>query len=175
MAHSHNCLLRSLNALVLQTPCIPDSTLPGYNPVDVSDLLFYASAWAKMVDHHHHTEETCMFPLIEELANEPGLLSHARDQHAGFHDGLERLREYADEMRKEPERYRTEALMGIVKGFEGSLVEHLREEIGEILALERLDSAGLMKCWKQAEEVAKAKGKIAYLVSRLAHGPVLSR
>jgi len=106
-----------------------------------------------------------MFPLIEKLAQQPGLLSHARDQHAGFHDGLERLKEYADEMREKPNEYRTEALMGIIREFEGSLVEHLREEIGEILALERLDSAGLMKCWKQAEEVAKAKGKITYLVS----------
>jgi len=72
---------------------------------------------------------------------------------------------YADEMRGRPEEYRTEALMGIIKGSEGSLVEHPREETGEILALERLDSAGLMKCWKQAEEVAQAMGKIAYLVS----------
>ena len=57
MAHSHNCLLRSLNALILQSPYIPDSTSPNYNPADVRDLLFFASAWAKMVDHHHHTEE----------------------------------------------------------------------------------------------------------------------
>jgi len=72
---------------------------------------------------------------------------------------------YADEMRGRPEEYRTEALMGIIKGFEGSLVEHLTEEIGEILKLERLDSGGLMGCWNRAEELAKARGKIAYLVS----------
>jgi len=64
----------------------------------------------------------------------------------GFCEGLERLKVYAEEMRGKPEAHRTETLQEIIKGFKGSLVEHLIEEIREILALERLDSERSMKC-----------------------------
>lgn len=77
MTHSHNRLLRGLNAITLQAPCITSFSQANYNDQDVKDLLFFVESWVKMVDHHHRTEETCMFPEIEQLANEPGLLSHA--------------------------------------------------------------------------------------------------
>lgn len=106
MTHSHNCLLRGLNAIVLQAPCIPSAGRTNYNEEDVKDLLFFVESWVKMVDHHHHTEETCMFPEIEQLANEPGLLSHPQHQHEEFHDGLESLGKYATEMQQTPREYR---------------------------------------------------------------------
>jgi len=128
-------------------PCIIDSTSPSYPPADVSDILFSPPPRQKWsITTTNHTEGSCIFPLIEQFANEPVLLSHARDQHVGFCEGLERLKVYAEEMRGKPEAHRTETLQEIIKGFKGSLVEHLIEEIREILALERLDSERSMKC-----------------------------
>ena len=74
MAHSHNCLLRGLNAICLQAPHVPEPGQPRCSSQDVRDLLYYVAYWVKTVEWHYHTEETVMFPGIEEFAGEPGLL-----------------------------------------------------------------------------------------------------
>lgn len=120
-----------------------------------------------MVDHHHHTEETVIFPGIEALAAKPGLLSGPAHQHEEFHGGLVKLREYAERVENTPEEYRWEDMKGMIDGFADKLVEHLREEVDVFLGFEGmgLDSAGLRKTWDEAERVAKANGEIALLVS----------
>ena len=165
MAFSHNCLLRGLNAIMLQAPHIPPSTSPTYSAQDVRDLLFYVGSWVKTVEWHHHTEETCMFPGIEEFTNEPGIMEGPKGQHEKFTHGLESLLRYAQETK--PEDYRWEGADGmksIIDQFTPSLTKHLYEEIDVFLTLGRLDSKGLRAAWDAAEEVAKAKGKFYMLV-----------
>lgn len=167
MAYSHNCLLRGLNSIMLQAPAITESGQSGYKSEDVQDLLFFVESWVKTVDHHHHTEETTMFPMIEEMAGSPGLLSGPQHQHEEFHDGLESLGQYAAKTQGSPADYKWETMKKIIDGFAPSLTQHLYEEIDVFLSFDRLDSAGLRVCWDKAEEVAKANGKIAFLVCHL--------
>ena len=165
MAHSHNCFIRGLNSIILQAPCIVDSSSPAYIEGDVQDLLFFTGTWVKTVEWHHHTEETCMFPLIEKMAQQPGLLEGPRHQHDEFTPGMNRLLAYCEATK--PEMYRWEGEGGmkeIIDGFTEPLMNHLREEIDSILALKKFDSDELLKCWREAEKVAKGTGKIGMLV-----------
>lgn len=171
MAYSHNCLLRGLNAIILQAPHVPPAGSPGYSARDVRDLLFYVASWVKTVEWHHHTEETCMFPGIEAFTGQPGIMDGPKGQHEEFTPGLERLLRYAQETK--PEDYRWEGPGGmkeIIDSFAPSLTKHLYEEIDVFLAFGHLDSEGLRRCWDEAEEVAKAKGKLYMLVGCLPAG-----
>jgi hemerythrin-like domain-containing protein len=170
MAYSHNCLLRGLNAIVQQAPHVPDISQPGYMVQDVKDLLFYVHSWTKTVDHHHYTEETTMFPLIEKLAGKPGLMSGPHQQHEEFHDGLVTLQEYAVSHNERPDEYQWSAMKAIIDGFAPTLFKHLTEEIDIILDLEKTcDSDGLRKVWAEAEAVAKANGNLSMLVSLVSY------
>ncbi|KAL9115818.1 MAG: hypothetical protein Q9227_000186 [Pyrenula ochraceoflavens] len=165
MALSHNCLLRGLNAILQQGPHVPSFSDPNYKAQDVKDFLFYVASWVKTVEWHHHTEETCMFPGIEAFSGQPGLLQGSKEQHEEFTPGLERLLEYAQHT--DPAEYIWEGNGGmqkIIDGFTASLTNHLYEEIDVFLGMGNLDSKGLRKCWDDAEEVAKAKGKFYMLV-----------
>lgn len=166
MAYSHNCLLRGLNAIILQAPHIAPAGSPGYAEQDVRDLLFYVAAWVKTVEHHHHTEETCLFPEIEAFTGRPGLLNGPKGQHEEFRSGLERLLRYVQETR--PEDYRWEGgggMKSIIDSFAPSLTRHLYEEIDVFIqTLREFDSDGSRACWDKAEQVAKATGNISLLV-----------
>lgn len=168
MAHSHNCLLRGLNTIVLQAPYVPSSDSPAYSAQDVQDLLFYVASWVKTVNWHHHTEETCMFPEIEALTGVPGIMEGPMHQHDEFHDDLNNLLQYAQETK--PEDYRWDGEGGMKSFFDRfspSLTKHLYEEIDVFLGLKEYDSNQLRKCWDKAEELAKGKGKLNMLVGYL--------
>ena len=165
MSHAHNCLLRGLNAIMIQAPHIPSAGSPGYNESDVCDLLIYIQAWVKTVNHHHDVEERIMFPSVEKMTGIEGLLSGALHQHHEFHDGLNDLLRLAEGMQIAPAKYSWVDVKAIIDGFAPALVKHLRDEIGIILSLERFDSEGLSSCWKKTQDVAKANGKISFLVS----------
>jgi hemerythrin-like domain-containing protein len=171
MVHSHNCLLRGLNAILQQGPHISSYSQPGYNPQDVKDLLSYIEAWIKTIEHHHATEESTMFPAIEKLAGIPGLMSGPIHQHEAFHPGLVELQKHVIEKKEKVAEYRWEDVKGIIDGFVPSLYTHLEEEIGAVLALEQsCDSEGLKKVWLEVEAVAKANGNLGMLV----RSPLLS-
>lgn len=165
MAYSHNCLIRGLNSILLQAPHVPSSGQDGYNQQQVKDLLFFTESWVKTVQWHHHTEEAIMFPAIQDMTGEPELLSGAQHQHDEFHDGLIKLGETAKELQKKPHEYKWEEMKAVIDSFAPALTTHLYEEIDVFLGFDRFDSRGLRKCWDKAEEVAKAKGKISFLVS----------
>jgi hypothetical protein len=132
----------------------------------VRDLLLYVDSWVKTVEWHHHTEETIMFPGIEVFSGQPGIMEGPKSQHEVFTPGLEKLLRYAQETK--PVDYRWEGEGGmkeIIDAFAPSLTEHLYEEIDVFLGMGGLDSKGLRAAWDEAEEVAKAKGKIYMLVS----------
>ncbi|TAQ83098.1 hypothetical protein B7494_g8580 [Chlorociboria aeruginascens] len=163
MAYSHNCLLRGLNAIVQQAPHVPDASKPGYKAKDVRDLLTYINSWTQTVDHHHATEETVMFPLIEKLAGVPGLMSGPVHQHEEFHGGLIKLQEYSKAFNDRPDEYRWSAVKAIIDGFAPSLYRHLTEEIDVLLSLDKYDGDGLLKVLKETEAVAKANGNLGLL------------
>ncbi|KAI1337119.1 hypothetical protein F5Y15DRAFT_408213 [Xylariaceae sp. FL0016] len=164
MAHAHNVIIRGLNAIIQQAPHVPCATEKGYVAQDVKDLLFYANAWVKMVNHHHWVEESFIFPEIEKFSGKPGLMSDPKHQHELFHDGMERLAAYSATAK--PEEYRWEGQGGmkeIVDSFSKNLTDHLYAEIEVFLAMRDLDSDGLRKTWDQAEKIAQQTGNLGML------------
>jgi len=164
IAYSHNCLLRGLNATVLQAPHVPHKGRPGYSDQDVKDLLFFVESWVKTVEHHHDTEEEVMFPEIEKMTGDPELLSGPLHQHKEFQERLFKLGVYVTERQTKPHEYKWAEMKAIIESFAPALTKHLYEEIDVILSLDRFDSTGLRKCFNVAEAAAKANGKIALLV-----------
>jgi hemerythrin-like domain-containing protein len=135
-----------------------------YVEQDVRDLLFYVASWVKTVEHHHDTEESCLFPEIEAVAGKPGLFDGPKEQHTQFTKGLEELLHYAESTKAGD--YRWIEMKRIIDAFADSMTAHLYEEIDVILSLGDIDSEQLRHCWEKAEQVAKATGKLSMLVRR---------
>ncbi|KAI1501490.1 hypothetical protein F5X99DRAFT_409074 [Biscogniauxia marginata] len=73
IAHTHNAMLRGLNAIFLQAPHVRQ-------PADVADLMFLTQAWSAWLLDHHELKETAMLPGFEGvLGLEPGALGGARN------------------------------------------------------------------------------------------------
>ncbi|KAK1477148.1 hemerythrin HHE cation binding domain-containing protein [Colletotrichum cuscutae] len=113
----HNLILRIINTVYLQ--CINVEKSPN----DVQDFVSYAIEWSKMVEEHHETEETEVFPDIEQLAGVPGLMRANVAQHEAFHDGL----------------HAGGKLKSIIDSFMPVLREHLSDEIDSLLKLNEYD------------------------------------
>ncbi|KAI1207172.1 uncharacterized protein F4807DRAFT_462902 [Annulohypoxylon truncatum] len=84
LSHTHNAMLRGLNALYLQAPFVRD-------PIDVADFLFLAQAWSGWVLDYHEMKENIMIPGFEAaLGLRKGSLGERED------DFSTRSREYGD-------------------------------------------------------------------------------
>ncbi|KAM0129160.1 hypothetical protein ACHAO1_008630 [Botrytis cinerea] len=95
------------------------------NPVSIRNILQVTALRKLTVDQHHHYEETEFFPAIEKAAGHKDLMDGAVDQHAAFHDGLERFKSYLQE--KGPS-FLSEELIQIMDSFSEPLYNHLKEE-----------------------------------------------
>ena len=147
MAHSHNVLLRGLNSIYQQAPHV-------HQQEDARDLLFYCRAWATMVEHHHDTEESHLFPDLDALTGTPALTATNREQHRELHAGLHSLTTYAESTA--PEDYVWESgLRPVLDSFTPSFVQHLRDEIQTLLDLRTFDNDKLAQIWNKTEEAAK--------------------
>lgn len=125
-----------------------------------------------MVNHHHWTEESFIFPEIEKFSGKPGSMDDPRHQHEKFHGGLERLLAYTESTK--PKDYHLHGPGGIkntVDSFSKDLIDHLYAEIDVCLSMKDLDSAGLKKTWDQGEAIAKQNGNLGMLVSCLIAWP----
>jgi hemerythrin-like domain-containing protein len=73
MALSHNVLIRGLNSIYLQAPHI--------SPSEYAPFISYALCWAELLDAHHRMEETSLFPTIERITGEVGIMDKNVEQH----------------------------------------------------------------------------------------------
>ena len=146
MSHAHNVLIRGLNSIYQQAPNLTELQ-------DIEDFLFFCRAWVLMVEHHHETEETTMFPKLATFTDNPNIMASNLEQHETFQEGMHRLLDYT--VNTEAQAYDAAAFKGVVDSFAPALIKHLHEEIGTFLALDKYDSQGLLKVWKQSEDAAK--------------------
>ena len=146
MSHVHNTLIRGLNSIYLQAAHVR-------SPTDISDFLFFCAAWVKTVEHHHDSEESVLFPAIEEFTQQPGIMEGNHHQHKAFTPGLNSFLDYAQSTALE--QYNSDTLKKIINDFTSPLMKHFVDEIDTLLSLERYDSAKLMKVWIATEKVAK--------------------
>ncbi|KAK4692248.1 hypothetical protein P7C71_g4919, partial [Lecanoromycetidae sp. Uapishka_2] len=159
MAHAHNIFIRALNTIYNTAPHI-------HTPTDIRDLLFYGTCWYECVEHHHHAEETDLFPAIERIAGKPGLMEQNVEQHHAFHPGFYAFRDYCRDTTVET--WDAKVLMGIMDGFSMVLQKHLAEEIETLLALDYCDSGALKKAVLDMEKKLMAGAdKVSLLKSSL--------
>ncbi|KAI1175886.1 hypothetical protein F4777DRAFT_548318 [Nemania sp. FL0916] len=162
MSHAHNVLLRSLNAILQQGPCLPAPTdATRFRAKDVKDFLHYVHCWVKMVYHHHWVEETYVFPELGKLSGKPDLMDEPQHQHESFQPGLKELDKYATVT--QADQYRWPDMKQIIESFSKNLTDHLYDEIRKFLELKDLDSEEYRKTWTKAEEMAKQSSNITLL------------
>ncbi|KAH7412317.1 hypothetical protein DE146DRAFT_275667 [Phaeosphaeria sp. MPI-PUGE-AT-0046c] len=149
MANVHNCLLRGLNSIYLQAPFVT-------SPADVADLMFYTHAWAGTVHHHHSLEEKHFFPEMEILAKEAGLTNCTMEsnlaQHHAFEKGLEETMKWVEEVREGKQEFDSKKLVSFIDSFAPTLTQHLHDEIGTLVKLEKCDGKRVAKAMKTTAE-----------------------
>lgn len=161
----HNTLLRIINSIYLQ--CI-NVGVRGTQQ-DIDDFVQYARLWHKGVTHHHHTEETMIFPDIEGMAGVPGLMEANVAQHEAFHDGMESYKTYLDRVSAGEEKYDGLKFKQIIDSFADVLHQHLTDEIDTLVKLheEHADKAEWGVWYKKTmEEILKATKDPEHAVSR---------
>jgi hemerythrin-like domain-containing protein len=146
MSHAHNVLIRGLNSIYQQGAFVT-------TPIDVSDFLFYCTAWVKTVEHHHNAEETVLFPELEKFTNNADIMKENKEQHEVFLAGLTDFEHYATNTTSDT--YRWDDAKAKLDAFAPALIKHLREEIPTLLSLKDYDSAKLRAVWQVTENAAK--------------------
>jgi hypothetical protein len=76
MALSHNVFIRGLNSIYLQAP--------NLKPGDHSDFINYCKCWCDVLNNHHKMEEATVFPKIEEITGEKGIMDVNVEQHRRY-------------------------------------------------------------------------------------------
>jgi hypothetical protein len=125
----HNFFLRGLNSIYLQAPYV--------HPADYADFVAYASCFYPSVFHHHDGEETRVFPQIEALVGQPGVMDINVEQHKVFHDGMENMRDYLSSLAGKESEFDGKKLVAIIDSFGPALHEHLVAEVQFIDDLRR--------------------------------------
>ncbi|KPM34882.1 hypothetical protein AK830_g11694 [Neonectria ditissima] len=142
----HNVLIRGLNAVYNQARNV---TTRG-TAKDKSDFTNFAHGWSVMLEEHHHTEETAIFPEINELTGVPGLMDGNVDEHKAFHDGLLAYTGYLDKVRNGTEELDGDKLNSIIDSFAVVLRDHLENEIDTLLGLEKYEDKCDWGVWFKA-------------------------
>ncbi|KAF4958739.1 hypothetical protein FSARC_10930 [Fusarium sarcochroum] len=147
MSLVHNCLIRGINAIYLQSPNIAARGTKK----DKLDFANFALRWGDMIHEHHEVEETELFPEVNEICGVPGLMDANVNEHKLFHSGLESYREYLLKVTKENEEFDGVKLQGIVDSFMPVLTEHLENEIDTLLGLEKYSDKTDWEKWLKAK------------------------
>jgi hypothetical protein len=167
-------LIRSLNSIYLQAPYVKEkadildllqyslfwqvarsrhlsllSNITGRNgsseftKVLISPLLKPTSS-----SEHHEGEETVLFPEIEKITGETGIMEKNIEQHHAFLPGLEAWTKYISECRKnEGSEFDAARFTKLIDGFAPQLTTHLAEEIPTLLALDKYNIAEVKRAW----------------------------
>ncbi|KAK0611867.1 hypothetical protein B0T14DRAFT_441274 [Immersiella caudata] len=129
MALVHNAVIRGLNSIYLQAPHIL--------PADETSFLSYIHNWSNVLHIHHKGEETDLFPAVEKMAGEPGIMATNSEQHHTFETVVESLKKYVDAVSEGREKYSGTKVIELVDGFGEILAQHLEDEIQTLLALRK--------------------------------------
>lgn len=156
MALAHNGIIRGLNSIYLQAPCIPRKDLDT-----IRDFLTYCQCWCESMHHHHDAEEAEFFPSIERIAKSPGLMARNVEQHRAFTPGFEAFQEYASTCRAED--YDGQRLRSLIEDFAEPLTQHLREEIDTLRALDVYDSGSIRQAYDRLEKLLMATDNVSQM------------
>lgn len=150
MALAHNMFIRGLNTIVLQAKGVIQKQ-------DILDFLTFCLCWIETIHHHHHLEENKLFPDIERVTGQKGIMDGDIQGHAAFHGGLRNFKEYIEGMlKKDGEGYDGGKVKELVESFAEPIMKHFREEVPSLLALKKwdLDGSKVKQCFRDLEKVA---------------------
>lgn len=142
MAHSHNVIVRGLNASVNQ--CL--GVQPG--TTEAGDFLVFNQCLIEILQQHHDVEETYMFGAIEGLTKVDGIMDQNLQEHKDFHDGLDRFRKYIFETTAAD--YDGQTFKTLLEAFGKALEKHLHNEIPTLINLKDYDASAVQKISKEA-------------------------
>lgn len=135
MACAHNCMIRGLNALWLQSPHIRRGS------DDISDFLLFASSWGTWVLNHFRLEDELMFAGFEAAAGVAhGTLPTKVDRQSSFIPAIRAFvasAESSNDADYDGRRFRE-----LLQTFADSFVTHLHEEIPLLLGLDVCGESG---------------------------------
>ena len=134
MAVVHNFVFRGYNSIYQQAPYVKKRDHP--------EFVQYALAWWQMIEAHHDGEEKHLFPLIESKINRKNFFGVAVEQHALFHDGLDKYKRYLDSCAVDPDSFNPQNLLAIMDSFGPALESHLNEEPQLLLKLAEFEDQG---------------------------------
>lgn len=123
MVTVHNCLIRGINSIYLQCINVERSS------ASIPAFIKYASVWGRVLSLHHTTEEKWIFPEIEEITGERGIMDASVQQHHAFEEGVKAYTDYLKNADTGEEKYDGAKLKTIIDSFMPSLRQHLQDEI----------------------------------------------
>lgn len=129
MALAHNIIIRGLNSVYVQAPYV--------KAADQHVFLLYARNLFGMLAIHHDSEEETIFPAVEEMAGERGIMATNVAQHHAFHGGIEALLAYTKTVLDGEQPYNGRRIVELIDAFGAVLIEHLTDEIQTLLDLRR--------------------------------------
>jgi hypothetical protein len=141
--------VRGLNSIYNQA-LVPKTTS------EKSSFAGYILAWCETTHKHHESvihnlnsiinskEEKFWFPEWEKRV--PGSAAANFEQHRAFHDGMEKLERYANEVKTDPTKYDGHKVIEMIEEFGPVLHAHLNDEI------DTLNPAILSQIFKTQDE-----------------------
>ena len=140
----HNAFIRGLTSIYLQ--CVHIETSPG----DIPDFVAFCKVWGELLQDHHETEETDVFPFLEEGAEVPGLMKSSFEEHRAFDAGLVEFMTYIWKVEAGEDKYSGQKLKTIIQSFAPAMYEHMVNEIPALLALDKFsDKVDWGEYWKR--------------------------
>lgn len=158
MATVHNTFIRGLNTIVRQAEQVP---APEH-----SKFIAYCLLSLGLLEAHHDTEEEYFFGALDKKYGQ-GTMQQSLDEHAAFHNGLEKLGAYLKSCSAKTEQFNGTTLIEIINSFAELLVHHMSSEIVTILALDRFPEAEVSAIFQSTLDEALKKLHAASLVTEL--------
>ncbi|PMD50073.1 uncharacterized protein K444DRAFT_638277 [Hyaloscypha bicolor E] len=141
MANTHNVIIRQMNSMYLQAPHVKLEA-------DQLDLCQYAVFFQESLHHHHELEETRLFPDVEKITGEAGIMEQNVVQHHEFLPALETFGQYAQACLDKKKSFDASQFIGLMDTFAPKLSTHLEDEIKTL--------RGLGKYKDNVKEIKKA-------------------
>lgn len=159
----HNCLIRGINSIYLQCINVERSS------VALPAFIKYASAWSQILHSHHTTEEQWIFPEIEAITGEKGVMDVNVEQHRSFEEGLKEYTAYLKNTETGREKYDGAKLKKLIDTFMPILRQHLLDEIFTLKAFDEYKEKTDWAKWTKdtSEKVVKASQSAEGMVSLL--------
>lgn len=135
MACAHNAFIQGVNAMVAHAPNVQEKKVQPFMIfciavvciIPVSFLsLAYEYRKIETIGHHHHLEETFLFPEYEKKLGK-GALAENVEQHERFVPQLAELEQHLKDIQSGKVKFDGDALVEKINSFSDIMVEHLSD------------------------------------------------